>query len=130
MAKRKKGETNMHLAVADYINLQYPKVIFTSESSGIRVPMGLAVQLKRQRSEGKLPDLIVLEPRGGFHGLILELKKSPEDLYLKNGMTIKGDKHTRAQLRKLNELSMKGYKALFVCGFDEAKLFIDDYMKL
>lgn len=122
-----KKETRLQTQVSNYIKLQYPNVMFTSESSGLRVPIGLAVQMKKQRSNHKLPDMIILEPRKDFYGLMLELKNSEAD-YLKKDGTLRGDKHVQEQQKSLTELSKKGYLATFVGGFDEAKRVIDFYL--
>jgi hypothetical protein len=125
--KRKKQEENVHVAIATYIRTQYPNVIFTSESSGIRVPMGVAVMMKKQRSTHKQPDMIVLQPKGLFHGLILEIKKDRAEIYLKDGSLSKS-KHVQEQYATLLMLRDLGYCAIFVCGFEDAKKTIDSYM--
>ena len=128
MRKRQSQEENTHVAIAAYIRSQYPDVIFTSESSGIRVPMHLAVMMKKQRSAHKQPDMIVLEPKGNYHGLILEIKKDRSEVYLKNGEYSK-NQHIQEQLKTLNLLNSKGFYACFACGFDHAKEIIDSYMR-
>lgn len=124
-----KAETALQIAVSNYIKLQFPDVVFTSESSGLRVPIGLATQLKKMRSKHKLPDLIILEPKGIWHGLILELKVSEDD-YLRKDGTLRQDKHIQEQHKTLSLLSKKGYFTSFVAGFDEIKKVIDEYMGL
>ena len=76
-----KAEENLSLAVCKYLKLAYPSVIFTAESSGIRVSIGIAVKMKNQRSCNGLPDLMILEPRGNYHGLMIELKKENSRLF-------------------------------------------------
>ena len=126
----KKQEESLQIAVSKFIKLQYPKVVFSAESSGIRLPNGLAVKAKAQRSTHTLPDMWILEPKGLYHGLIIELKKSREDLYLKDNVTFNGSKHVQDQLKTLNLLGLKGYRAIFCCGLDEAIDAINIYMKL
>jgi len=123
----RKAEERIQTAVCNYLKYQYPNVVFTSESSGIRVSMGVAIQMKKQRSLHKLPDLIILQPNKYHHGLVLELKKSKAELYKKNG-EFKKSEHIEEQNKTLKLLANNGYKALFACGFDEAKDIIDDYM--
>ena len=124
--KRKKAEENLQIAVSRYIRYQYPDVIFTCECSGIFLPIGQSVQLKKQRSESKLPDMLILEPRGNYAGLMLELKKDGHRLV---GGGLPKDAHTIKQLALLKRLSAKGYKAVMVVGFDEARAVIDDYLR-
>lgn len=129
MPKRKNREQSIQIALSLYIRIQYPDVIFTSESSGVRVSIGAAVRMKAQRSAGKLPDFIMLEPRMDYHGLILELKSEGSGLYLKDGSLSK-DKHVQEQNKMLQRLAAKGYVAVFAQGFDIAKIIVDNYMKL
>jgi len=124
---RKANETNLHIAIANYIKLQYPNVIFTSESSGIRLSIGQATQLKRMRSSAGLPDLWLLEPRKGYHACLLELKKEGTIIYKKNG-ELRKDKHLKEQEAILSRLQEKGYFAKFVVGFNDAKAVVDFYL--
>jgi hypothetical protein len=121
-----KKEENLHIAICNYLKLQYPNVIFTSEASGVRMTIGQAVKLKRMRSGGKLPDLWILEPRGGYHGLFLEIKA--EGILKKDGGY--KTKHIEQQADTIMDLQDKGYAATFVVGFDDAQGTIDDYMAL
>lgn len=125
--RRERKEETLQTAVSTYLKLQHPNIVFTSESSGIRVPMWTAVQMKNQRSNHKLPDLIVLEPRKGYHGLIMELKKDRKELYLKDGGLRKLE-HIQEQNKTLELLSEKGYRATFACGIDECLTIIKEYL--
>jgi hypothetical protein len=121
----RKAETSLQTAVATYLRLQYPDIIFTSEASGIRVPIGIAKQMKAHRSEAGLPDMIILEPRGGYHGLCLELKQEGTVV-----RTAKGEYYAtvRHQGELLDRLAARGYRAEFAVGFDAARRLIDGYM--
>lgn len=121
-----KKEESLQIAVSTYLKLQFPKAIFTSESSGLRLPIGLAKKAKAMRSSSGLPDLIVLHPMNGYHGLCLELKATSP--FKKDGSILK-DEHLIKQAQMLMRLSMLGYKATFATGIDEAKSFIDEYFK-
>ena len=125
--KRNSDETSLQIAVSDYIKLRYKGVVFTAESSGLRVPIGTAKKMKRQRSVHKQPDMIILEPRGNYCGLILELKKT--GTRLKDG-SLPNNEHINEQKKTLKLLSDKGYCASFAVGFDEAQITIDSYMML
>ena len=122
-----KPEEKLHFAVADYLKLQYPKVIFISESSGIRMSPGMAKKLKRTRSAHTHLDLYILEPKGEFSGLIIELKavdiyqKKHPELFLKND-------HINDQAATIKALNKKGYFATFAIQFDQAKTIIDNYL--
>lgn len=123
-----KKEESLQIAVCNYIRMAYPKVIFTSEASGLKLTIGQAVKMKKMRSNAGLPDLIILHPspNSNWAGLCLELKiKSP---FKANG-SLKNDQHLKKQDILLSKLRIRGYWATFAIGFDNAKEIIDDYMK-
>jgi hypothetical protein len=127
--KKTKREESLQIAVSRYLKLQYTDVIFTSESSGIKLTIGQAVKAKAMRSSAcKLPDMIILEPRGEYHGLILELKREGEKIFKADGTPYSG--HIYEQFKTLQRLKEKGYYSSFAIGFDDAKRQIDFYMKL
>jgi len=122
------SEANLHIKVAQYIRSTYPDIIFTSESSGVRLTIGQAVLLKKLRSDKAMPDLWLLEARKGFHGMLLELKKEGTIIYKKDG-ELRRDKHLKEQEEILKRLTDKGYFAKFCVGFDAAKSLIDFYLR-
>ena len=122
------SEYTTHKAVANYIKLQYPNVIFTSDSSGIKLSMGSALKMLALKSENKIPDMIILSPNKKYHGLIIEIKKIEKSPYLKDG-SISKVKHVQEQNKTLEILSKIGYKAVFGVGFDNCKQIIDEYFK-
>lgn len=129
MKRRKPKEESLQIAVSDYLKMAYPKVIFTAEGSGIRLTMGQAIKAKRQRSQRGLPDMIILEPRGVFHGLLIELKREDQSPFKKDGGLRKCE-HLQEQMSAIFKLTRTGYFASFATGFDEARKIIDEYMSL
>jgi hypothetical protein len=119
-------EEQIHIAICKYIKLQYPNVLFTSESSGIRLSIGQAKRLKAMRSCSGLPDILIFEPRKSYYGLFLEVKRDGTKIYKKDG-DLRKDTHIQEQEEILHRLKQKGYFAEFVVGFDEAKSIIDFY---
>ena len=120
-------ENDLHLAICNYIKLQYKGIIFTSENSGLRVFWKQAKMLKKTRSCSGLPDIWILEPRKGYHGLLLEIKREGTKIYKKDG-DIRKDAHLKEQEEILHQLKQKGYMAEFVVGFDNAKAILDFYL--
>ena len=122
------SEAKLHAQVCDYIRLQYPKALFNSDASGLRLTMGQAIKMKRLRSSRGYPDLMIYEPRRDYHGFFIELKREGEKLFNR-----KGDwrtDHLREQADMISDLKNRGYYATFGIGFEDAKLQIDKYMKL
>lgn len=75
-----------------------------------------------------ISDMIIMEARGGYHGLVIEFKKTGEKIVKKNGQLYKND-HLREQFNFLKKLDSKKYFATFAIGFKEGKKIIDSYMK-
>ena len=121
------AEENLQIAVCNYLRAQYPKVLFNSDLSGIKLTMGQAVKAKKLRSSKGFPDLVIYEPRGNYHALFLELKREGEKILNKKG-DLKTD-HLKEQDEVISKLCVKDYLACFAIGFDEAKRIIDMYLK-
>jgi len=120
-------EKQIHKLVCQYLDMQYPNVIYTSDSSGVRVSIGMAKALKSIRCKGyKIPDLIIMHPNKLYHGLIIEIKKDLSQILTKSG-TFKKNQHVQDQLKSLEELKRLGYAAIFGCGFVHCKSVIDVY---
>ena len=138
--KRKSSEESLQIAVSKYLKLQYPKVIFTAEGSGLKLTKGQAVKASKQRSSRGLPDLWIDEPCGRYHGLRIKLKRNGDSPYLKDGTGFKKRKvkkpdgttfdHIAEQVEMIKRLREKVYFACFCVGFDDAKGIIDNYMNL
>lgn len=123
-------EESIHRMVAEYIKIQYPKVIFRTDfAAGIRMTIGQAVKHKKLQSSDKYPDLFLAEPRGGYAGLYLELKRDESEVFTKKGEW-REDEHVKGQREMLRKLREKGYSANFGLGFEDAKIAIDQYMSL
>lgn len=124
----KHTEFELQKAVCKYITLQYPNVLFLSDT--IASCKLTAMQANRNKSiqkQGfKTPDLIIFKPNNIYLGLFIELKiESP---FKKDGQ-IRKDEHLEAQLKTINDLKKLGYYACFSWSFEDAKSIIDKYIK-
>jgi hypothetical protein len=121
-----KKEDSLQKTVCNYLRMQYTQVLFNSDASGLRLPIGLARKQMDLRSGKGFPDLVIYEPRNSYHALFIELKiKSP---FKKDGTLLK-DEHLEEQLEMHNKLRKLGYACEFVWDFDMAKRLIDEYLK-
>jgi hypothetical protein len=121
-------EGTLHQQVCDYLRLRYAGVLFhTDYAAGVKLTMPQAVRNKRLQSGRAWPDLFIPEPRNGFHGLFVELKKEGTAIVLKDG-SLTGNAHIREQAAMLEGLSYRGYAAVFARGFDEARTILDKYL--
>jgi hypothetical protein len=123
----KATEAQIQKAVCDYLRLQYPDVIFISDTSGLKTSIGVAKQLKSLRSCRGIPDLIILQPNPPYHGLIIEIKRSADEVFKKDG-TLRSSTHIKEQANLLTKLNELDYFCTFGCGFDECKQIIDKYL--
>lgn len=121
-------ELDVHSAVCKYLKLK--QLMFISDfGAGIKLSKGMAMRQKMQKSDHDWPDVFVAEPRAGFHGLFIELKRDKDSLYNKDGSMIKSQ-HLTDQLACINALNEKGYYARFACGTDEAVQLVEKYLAL
>ena len=120
-------EKQIHKNICIYLKMQFPNLIFTSDMSGLRTSIGVAVNMKALRSSRGIPDLLIFEPRQGYNGLLIEIKIKKEKLYKKDG-TFRTE-HLKEQFEMIKRLKEKGYYAVFGFGFDDCKEIIDNYMK-
>lgn len=122
-------EYNLQVAICTYLQYRYPKVLFMSDtiaSVQLTVIQG-ARNKKIQKPKFKTPDLIIFQPNSLYCGLLLELKT--ENIYLKDGVTLRGNAHVQGQYATILKLRKLGYWADFAVGLDEAKSKIDEYLK-
>ena len=124
-----KSEEILHEEVARYIRFLYPKVIFNSDMSGVKLTMFQAKKAAKLRSSRAFPDLIVYEPVDNYKGLFIELKADGVKVFKKDGSLV-ANKHIKEQAEMIEKLREKGYAAYFACGIDEAVKIIDDYLKI
>lgn len=130
IAKRQNIEEKIQMEVAAYIRKNYPKVLFLSDASGIRLPMVLAKKAKSQRSyQFKIPDMFIARPVGGYAGMFLELKKDASSVLNKQGQ-IRKQQHLNDQLYALTHLRKEGYYAVFGLGYEDAIREIEFYLNL
>ena len=125
-------EETIQKQICQYVKMQYPDILFNTDLSGIKLPMGLAVKVSKLRSSRAFPDLVFYEPRkiNGkmYYGLFIELKKDGVKIFKRNGAVV-ANGHIKEQIKMITKLSEKGYYACFAIGFDEAKEIIDNYFK-
>jgi hypothetical protein len=130
MAKRAKSlmptEKEIHVNICEYLRMQYPDVLFTSDASGLRVSMGVIMEVKRKSCNYKIPDLLILHRNSQYNGCFIEIKRSIGDLYLKSGK-LKND-HVKAQEQCLFMLREQGFYAEFGIGFDNTIQQIEKYL--
>jgi len=90
---------------------------FAIPNGGYRNPME-AVKLRRMGVQSGVPDLCIPYAQEPYHGLYIELKRV-------------GPHHVSdAQKYWIDFLQAQGYCAKICIGFDEARIVIEDYLKM
>ncbi len=114
--------------VAYYLRSAYPKILFHFDSSGLFHTKTQAGQMKMIQGKRGYPYLFIMEPRNGYSGLFIELKKEGERITNKKGFPT--TPHIEEQFLFIAQLNIKGYKAVFGIGFDDCKKIIDKYLTI
>ena len=125
---KKLTEAQEHSQLCEYLRVQYPNIMFNTDMSGIKLSMGMAIKASKLRSHRGMPDLFIIEPRLGYSGLFIELKRTGEKVYKMDGST-PTSKHVEEQIAVQHLLLKMGFSAGFGLGFEHAKEVIDNYLK-
>jgi len=112
------SEETLQQNLIKYIQLKYTKLRYCASLGGIRTSMKQAKKAKATGYVKGFPDVQILNARGGYFGLFLELKLN------------KRCYPTKEQKEWIKDLNQLGYKAEICKGIDEAMNCIDTYMKL
>lgn len=130
-------EHQLYGLIADYLNLQYPDVIYRFDlAADLKLTPGQARKHKRLHPRRGYPDLFIAQPQlsmgmdglqSAWHGLFIEIKRDGTRVFKRDGSYVK-DEHIREQAKMLERLRLGGYRAYFAVGFEQAKEIIDNYM--
>lgn len=122
------SEASLHQLVVTWLKYHHPAIIFRTDfSAGVKMTIGQAVKHKSLQHSRAFPDLQILKPNRGYHGLFLELKKTGTRISKRDGSY--SSDHLLEQAAMLAKLKSLGYCASFAVGFDEAVEIINDYLK-
>lgn len=111
-------EHQEQVAVIQWFRLQYKQYanyLWAIPNGGVR-HIGTAVKLKREGVISGVPDLFLMIPKAGWHGMFIEMK-------------IKGGKVTDNQKQFMGMATLMGYQAVVCWSFDEAKQAITNYLQ-
>ena len=108
------SEDELQRSFVKYLSLKYPTIRYCASLGGIRTTYKQAVKAKANGYIKGMPDIQVMEARGGCHGLFIELK-------------YKGYA-TKEQKEWIKDLQHQGYEAVVAKGIDQACETLDVYM--
>jgi len=121
--------TEKHLAEQVALYLQSLGLLYRFDiAADLVLTIGQAKRNKLLHPRRGFPDLIIYKACGGFHALVVELKREGEKIYKKDGLT-PVTTHIAEQLEFLEDLDAEGYEAHMVVGFQEFKQVVDSYLK-
>ncbi len=110
-------EQRMVFKWAELASATYPelRLLYAIPNGGKRA-IKTAIALKAQGVKAGVPDMCLPVPRGGYHGLYVELKRQ------------KGGTVSDYQKSWINALNNQGYKATVCRGAAEAMETISEYL--
>jgi hypothetical protein len=111
---------------AERVQDRHPELkLLNGSLNGVRLSIGAAKKAKRIGMKKGFPDVQLPVPRGGYHGLFIELKPRFRGIALK-----KKPYPTPEQKEWLEQLAARGYSAHCCRGLDEAIACILNYLHL
>lgn len=111
---RKEIEYHMQVALVRWFRIIYPECLLTISPSGMKLPMLTAKKIKAMGYLKGTPDIMILEPRGKYHGLFVELKAE-------------GGRVLPHQDEFIKALKERGYWVGIAWSFEEAVELITTY---
>ncbi len=118
----------IQIELCRYIAHRYPKELFNSDMSGVRLSKRQAIKAMKMRKKRGHPDFTMYSPRGSFVGLMLEIKPEQERIYKRDG-SLRKSQHLAEQAEYGNDLRMRGWCFMFAVGLDDAIRKVDSFMK-
>ena len=122
---RNDKEYKLCKAISQFLNYQWPNVIYKWNLSGSNLSMAQAVKMKQLNKFRGFPDLEIMQPIGNKSGLLLEIKH--ETPYKKDG-SLKTNEHLKEQNEMHIWLRERGYCVEFCWDLDRAIGIISIYL--
>lgn len=97
-----------------YQHPKFAKCLWAIPNGGAR-HIGTAVKLKAEGVVAGVPDLFLMIPKNGWHGMFIEMKT-------------KGGKLQENQKEFMGLATLLGYQSVVCYGFDDAKNAINAYL--
>lgn len=118
------AETKLQSKICGWMREQWPDLVFLSDfAAGLKLSPFLANIRAGQSCNDKVPDLYIFGP---VKPLIIEIKVSDDNLFLKDGMTLCSE-HVQRQYETIKKLRKTCY-ADFGVGENDIKAMIRGYM--
>lgn len=115
-------EDRLHVAVCDYLDLQYPNIPYTHPHNEGKRTKFERYKAKKLRMKPGIPDLLIFRANGDELGFPLHIGLAIE-------LKIRPNRPTENQKKWLKDLASNGWQCHVIYDFDQAKKVIDDYLK-
>jgi len=131
--EKKNHELSVHSKVARELKKDYPDIMFRTDfAAGMKLSPAMATRHSNLQSCSGFPDLFIIEPKNGFYGLFIELKKevlSQKDSIYKLDGSFKKSDHVENQKLVHKILRSKGFMVTFASGAENAMQIVKEYLR-
>ena len=110
-------ESEIQTRVVQFVRTFYPNTLIFSIPNGAHTTTKNRVRLSKEGLLAGAPDLAIMEPRHGFHGLFIELKTE-------DGVV------STAQNDVMQQLHQRNYLCYVARHHDTAIKIIEDYLRV
>ena len=110
------SEHTTQKSICELLDLKAPWLLYCASAGGVRTSIAEARRMKATGYKRGFPDLFFYEPRNGFNGLAIELKRPQGSA-------------TPYQKKWKQDLEGRGYQAVIAKGREACLEIIRDYFK-
>jgi hypothetical protein len=110
-----KNEYAIQSAFIRYLELMYPDLLYTISPAGFIMSAGMAMKMVRMGYRKGTPDVMIFEPRGAWHGMMIEFK-DPKGVV------------SEAQKEFLVQAGRRGYRSAVCYSTAAAIALIEQYL--
>ena len=100
-----------------YVELMHPTLLYTISPAGFIMSAGMGMKMIRMGYRKGTPDVTFYEPRGSYHGLLIEFKAP--------GGTV-----SDAQKDFIKQADDRGYKTAICFSTAQGIAILDEYLRL
>ena len=118
-------ETHEHIKLCTWLKLQHKNLFWWHTPNEGKKSAFERYLYSRMGARNGVSDFIIIEPRGEYKGLCIELKANGVKVFKRNGTSYFPEQH-----QFLLDMEAQGFKASFQCGFENAKNEIQKYLEL
>jgi len=121
------SEEQIAIAITRHYQITAPNILMHWDfGSGTKLSISQAKRQKALNPRRGNPDLMIYEPKGGYVGLAIELKREGVKIAKKDGSAV--STHVQEQNDYLEALRKRGWKCFFCIGYTDAIKTIDEYL--